>query len=254
MPFDEKYFNSYVASLLNLETIEEFIASLPSSSQDGYHEFITNLISYVNNEIKSSEELKSEGSVGEDLESELLKLNQIRSILVEKLSIFEDDKTLSPGKKNIIFLTTSADKACALSDIKDIPGEYAESVIDLVDRLENFGGETKFDDSSCKKLSFDNRFKDVFELKNFKVRLYFKMIDFDSVVVLMIAYKTQNNPKTIKETLESRVRMPVVFGSRTLKLDKIKKDLLDENLKSKMIKEHSLIKEELKEQLKRKIR
>lgn len=247
MEFDSLYFNSYVSSLLELESIEEIKSSLPSSNQDGYEEFIINLISFINEEIKSNKDLKEENNNSEDLEfleKELKKLNEIRNVLITKLDELNKEEKIPTGKKNIIFLTTSAGNPCVEKDLKEIPREYLDSLASLFERLENFGeNNSEFNDVSCKKLTSNNTFKDVFEMKSFKVRLYFEQLTSDSLLVLMCRFKNQTTSRYIDEVLEFRVRMPIEIGKEKLMIDSIKEKLSNPITRDSLIKENIRIKE-----------
>lgn len=249
MKFDNLYFNSYVNSLLELESIDEINSSLPSSNQDGYEEFVTNLINFINNEIKSNEELKKECNNSEDLLSidrELKKLNQIRNILIAKLEDINKEEKIPNGKKNLIFLTTSVGNPCIEKDLKEIPMEYVDSLIELFEKLENFGeNHTEFNDLVCKKLTSNSMFKDVFEMKTFKVRLYFEQLTKDTLLVLMCRFKNQTTSKYIDEVLESRVKMPIKLGSQKLKIDFIKEQLDKPLSRDSLIQENIRIKDDI---------
>lgn len=249
MKFDNLYFNSYVNSLLELESIDEINSSLPSPNQDGYEEFITNLINFINNEINSNEELKNECNNNDDLlliNQELKKLNQIRNILIARLNDITKEEKIPSGKKNLIFLTTSAGNPCIEKDLKEIPKEYFDSLADLFERLENFGEKSgEFNDTLCKKLTSNCTFKDVFEMKNFKVRLYFEQLDKDNLLVLMSRFKNQTTSKYIDEVLESRVRMPVIIGEKKLMVDLIKETLSNPLTRNSLIKKNNDIKDSI---------
>lgn len=252
MPFDDKYFNSYAASLLELD-IEDILSALPSSSQNGYYEFISNLILYVNNEIKSNEELRTESSDSEDIkffDSELEKLNKIRTILVSKLDeIRKENGTpdeISKEKKNLIFLITNAGNPFIERDLKEIPREYKNDLVNLLESLESFGLEDgRFNDQFLKKFTGNDSLKGTFEIKTFKVRLYFMPIDSDSVLVLMAEFKNQTNPKSTHEALSKRVSMNINNSNKLTLVDDLKRKLANPEIKAKLIEEHALIKEDL---------
>lgn len=94
--------NNYKTSILNLENIEDIIASLPSKNQDNYKDTIERLIMFINNEIESNSELEKESKDEEDklfLKSELERLNHIRDVLVDKLSEVYDKEVEITEKK-----------------------------------------------------------------------------------------------------------------------------------------------------------
>ena len=254
MDFDSLYFNSYITSLLELD-IEDIESSLPSSKEDGYMDFLKNAISYINKEIKSNEELKSESTDLEDIsfiEKEIEKLEKVRLLLAEKLEITLDNNiTIPVSNKHLIFLMTNASNPCIEKDLKDIPKEYAESLLDLFYRLESFGEDSaNFNDILCKKLTGNKEFKDVFEMKNFKVRLFFMQLDKDTVLVIMAKIKNQNTSTYLDDALSSR--LSIKYSSNETMIDKLKRDILNSELKDQMIIEHEKIKESILDKLKEK--
>lgn len=254
--------NNYETSILNLENIEDIIASLPSKNQDNYKDTIERLIMFINNEIESNNELEKESKDEEDklfLKSELERLNHVRDVLVDKLSeVYESQTEITneASKKNILFLMTNASNPCVEKDIKDIPNEYCDSLIELFDALENFDSrEGKYNDIVCKKLTNNVAVKDVFELKAFKVRLYFELLDKDTVVVLMATLKKDDNPKSITDTLSRRLSMIDANEKRYVPLvEQLKAQISDPNVKNKLIEEHSIIKDSIISELKSKVR
>ncbi len=238
-------FNTYAASLLELDNVEDIISSLPNGKES-----IQDLIEFINREIESNIELKNETD-DESIDLEIDRLNKIRDGLVKELSEVYDEVKTEEKKKNIVFLMTNASNPCIEKDIKDIPREYYDDLYEMLESLESFGSEEgKYNNTVCKKFTNNNSVKDVFELISFKVRLYFSQYDKDTIIVIMAALKNQTNSKVLYETLGHRVSMTLKRNSHYTLLDDLKTKLSDPETKIKLIEEHNEIKENIMEQLK----
>lgn len=244
MTFDDKYFDSYAKSLLELP-IEEFKVSLPSESQSGYLEFINKLLSYINNEINANLEIRGSSTDSSDIEyldSEIDKLQKMKSIIERKIGSITED--LPVPNFDIIFLKSNAGNPFIFKDLKSIPEEYYNTLIDLINELKQHDFSTGNITTKIKNMGNEKRFENVLEFITFKLRLYFRVINENTILLLQASFKTQTHSKLIKETLESRN----ILASKSI--DKLKRDLSDDEERISIMEENAKIEEEMFEYLK----
>ena len=79
-------------------------------------------------------------------------------------------------------------------------------------------------------------------------RLYFTMLDIDTVLIVMASYKVEMNPKTVRETLFKRI------SDNIEQINEIKSKIENEDEKAKLIEENMLIKDRIMESLDAKTR
>jgi len=243
--FDDKYFTSFKEALLELEADkDEILEVLPSDMIDGYEEFMEKLLVSIEEEIETLFPMLEETSDKEDLEylnNQCRLLSLKKSVIEEKLSeVKTEDINVPVGKKNLLFLMSEGDRPLVERDAKDISDEYLPSFGELIKELREYNLEfNRFDDTVSKKMTNHEKLKEVFEMKKFKVRLYYIILDEDTFLVLMGAYKNQNNPKWLTESLVTRL-----ISSKPI-VARLKKELQNPEKKEAMVEEHRQIADDL---------
>lgn len=244
MTFDDKYFNNYASALLSLDTMKEIEESLPKDSQSGYLEFMNELLAYIEEEISTNIEVRV--SINDDadieyLDSEIEKLEKVKNIVQNKINSIEQ---IPSSNLNIIFLNSEAGNPFIFRDLKSIPEEYYDSLLELFEGLKHIDFSLGVSDARLKNYSANNDLRNVLEYKIFKLRLFFRMLSDNTILLMQASYKTQTNPKLIKETLESRNTLANKY------IDKLKSDLNDPEKSLQLIEENSKIEEEFLQYLK----
>lgn len=244
MGFDEKYFNSYAKSLLELP-IEEFEKSLPNELQSGYIECMNKLLEYISLEVSATNEVRGSCVDLEDIEylnSEIEKFQKMKSIIEGKISSIADE--LPKSNFDIVFLKSKAGNEFIFRDLKSIPEEYYDSLFDLFKELKLYNFSTGNITNKIRYMGVDKKYEHIYEYKAFKLRLFFRVINENTLLLLQASYKTQTHSKLIEETLESRN----VLASKSF--EKLKRDLSDENIRLSIIEENSKVEEDVYEYLK----
>ena len=151
----------------------------------------------------------------------------------EALEILEEEVSAlnSDGKKNLIFAFTDSGNVYFEKDLKEIPEEYYQVVIDNLYELEN--------GNIGKNFKSNNKLSGLRELCPFKVRLIFRVLDYDTIYVMMVRMKKDNCSR-------DDVKQPEIRSNNTndqfLKLKKLFRD-------PKFKKEYVLKNEGIKENL-----
>lgn len=244
MSFDDKYFDSYAISLLELP-IEEFEKSLLNESQSGYIEFMHKILEHIFIEIRAYNEVSSSCTNPEDLEyldSEIEKIHKMKEIVEEKINNIS--QVLPKHNFDIVFLKSEAGNPFIFRDLKTIPEEYYNSLFELFNELKSYDFSSGNITTKIKNMGSEKRFENILEFKTFKLRLYFKPISDNTLLLLQASYKTQTQSKLIKETLESRNILANKY------VDKLKEDLSNEEKALDIKDENSKVEEELYQFLK----
>lgn len=248
--FDSKYFERYTAVMLNISHIEEFKESLPSSQFEGYEATMRKILSAIQNEIEGFSDLLVQSRDKKDIafitkEIEMLRKKEtiVKEALERNVASKQDESEIVPdqGKKNLIFLKSQAGNVFFNGDIKDFPEEYLLDLIDLIKKLENY--DTTFNTVMHRKIANNNSLKNLFELKFYKIRLIYRHLDKDTVLVIMGCYKNQTNPSKERETLALRIKQ----SQETI--DSLIEDLMDPVKKSNIIEENKKIEADIIEQI-----
>lgn len=206
MSFDEKYLNSYISIIQEMETEEQIEGALPSRETQNYEDFIQILIQKFM-EIRQTLSMMlldvTDDTDQKYLEEELERNDLHLSILnhcLEKTTIH----TENPPKRNVIFLKTASDGVSFFEkDLKTFPKEYLPYIMELYEKLkQDFYSKN---DVLLKKMKENPHIKDFYELKDFKIRLVFRILK-DNTAVVIAAYLKKSNslPKNIRELLKDR--------------------------------------------------
>lgn len=244
MGFDEKYFNSYAKSLLELP-IEEFEKSLPNELQSGYIECMNKLLEYISLEVSATNEVRGSCVDLEDIEylnSEIEKFQKMKSIIEGKISSIADE--LPKSNFDIVFLKSKAGNEFIFRDLKSIPEEYYNALFELFNELKKLDFSSGEFSMKVKNLDSDKRFDHVLEFKVFKLRIYFRILSNDTLLLLQAYYKTQTNPALLKDTLASRNQ----FANKCI--DELRADLNSSEKSLEIKKENSKVEEDVYEYLK----
>ena len=113
--------------------------------------------------------------------------------------IMENDE-----RRNLIYAFTKSDVTYLQNDVKSIPEEYYEKIIEMLERLEY--DDLGFNSEKVRKLRNNKKIEGVYELKEFKLRLIYRVLDSDSVYVMMVRMKKDDLVSIDKENIIERNR------------------------------------------------
>lgn len=246
----EELRESYFIAISKLDNEEDIKSSLPSSSYDNFEELINMIISKLDDEISEweHEDLLAETSGDkETIKKELDILNLKKRICLDKINEFNQNNALVEAyektpEKHLIFATSNLGNTLFLRDLKDIPEEYYNTVIELLNKLENNiyeGNETK-----DKKLIGNKNITDIYEKKDFKIRICYRMLTPDTCYVMLAKMKKSNND--LKDRLEIENRKLNTESD----YQRVKRLLQDPKSREELISESEQIKNEIEKYIK----
>ena len=248
-PTLEELRESYYFAISKLDNEEDIKSSLPLSSYDNFEELINMIISKLEDEISEweHEDLLAETSGDkETIKKELDILNLKKKICLEKIEEFNQNNTLEETyektpEKHLIFAKSDLGNVFFLRDLKDISEEYFGGILDLLNDLENNNIDV-MNDSKDKKLN--GLLSGIFEKKDFKVRICYRMLTSDTCYVMLAKMKKSNNDLKDRMEIENRRLNTEVDYQR------VKKLLQDPKSREELIIANKQIKNEIENYIK----
>lgn len=244
--FDIKYYEKYKTAILGMTSITDFVDALPSERFDGYKAIMLKLLEAIQQDMETLNKMLLQAKDGSDtsfINSELQLFAEKQEIISQKITDLEKPKEngikengisdINSDRKDLIFLKSPMGNTFLERDTKDFPEEYFPDVIDLIRKLREY--DVTFNNAYHRKFINDDSLNGIFELKCHKVRLIYKHLDKDTILVIMALYKNQTAPTKEKESLVSRV------GQSKAIISSIMEDLRDPEKKAELIEDHALI-------------
>lgn len=228
----QKYYES-ISLLQNKEDIEN---ALPKPEYESFFPLISGLISKLEEELTTSQEMIQESSDMKEYIEEEINLIKLKLDICNKLlHMAQEDKQIeeeatNAQKKNIIFATTDSGNVCIENDLKGIPEEYLQSVEDSLMQLQD--GFVEDNIEKGKSMTNNVKLSKVHELKHFKVRIIYKILSPDTVYILMIKMKKSNNALRDRREMEERVEQ------RTKQYEQLKIKIKDPVIKEELIRQN----------------
>lgn len=127
-----------------------------------------------------------------------LKIKAFYETREKKLYSFDEieetvDNTINENlnAKKIIYATSEINplNAKIISDLKDIPEEYYESILDLLTDFKN----NTLTGNKIKRLTNNGKLKYFYEIKEYQTRIIFKRLQDDTICILGVFIKKDNN-------------------------------------------------------------
>lgn len=249
-PSLEELRESYFIAISKLTNEEDIRNSLPLSSSDSFEELINMIISKLDDEISEWEHEDLLAVTNDDKETvkkELDILNLKKRICLEKIDEFNQNKALEEAyektpKKHLIFATSNLGNILFLRDLKDISEEYYNKILELLSKLEY----NIYDNNETKdrKLANNRNVTNIYEKKDFKVRICYRMLTPDTCYVMLAKMKKSNND--LKDRLEIENRKLNTESD----YQRVKKLLQDPKSREELINSNEEIKKEIEKYIK----
>lgn len=249
-PSLEELRESYFIAISKLTNEEDIRNSLPLSSSDNFEELINMIISKLDDEISEWEREDLLAVTNDDKETvkkELDILNLKKRICLEKIDEFNQNNALEEAyektpKKHLIFATSNLSNILFLRDLKDISEEYYNKVLELLSKLEY----NIYDNNETKdrKLANNRNVTNIYEKKDFKVRICYRMLTPDTCYVMLAKMKKSNND--LKDRLEIENRKLNTESD----YQRVKKLLQDPKSREELINSNEEIKKEIEKYIK----
>lgn len=222
--FDEEveFYISEIESLKEEELSEKLSEVLPVRANYNYKKIIIRIIAEYVKDIKDINEIlimdtdKMDITELNEYKEEIKKLSKKIELL--KIALKDDKKieTENNHQNRIIFAPTAGGNIRAIDSIKDMPIEYYESFLELFNSIKD--GTFK----NIRKFSNSGQLNGLFEVKGFKVRVYFDRIFKDTYAIIGVYVKKVDNDKAFRSYVTN------IYDEYKKNMKKIKENIANE--------------------------
>lgn len=147
-------------------------------------------------------------------------------------------------KKNLIFATTEYNNIYIEKDLKSIPQEYYEDIIECLRQLQDGFEENNI--QKGRQLWNNNKLSGLHELKPFKVRIFYRNLAPDMVYVLLVRMKKSDNSQLDREEAIIRNKQT------TNEFERLKEEIKNPERKQELIEQNIEIYERVLERINQK--
>ena len=201
----EQYYSSIV-DIMDLEQIDSF---LPEYSYYAFFRIMKGLIQILKNYYNELNEV-----LLSDTETPDLTMIEEYEITARKIEICEkkyqeakekenvEDLFYDGKVKHIIYATRGDGCTYFENDLNSIPEEEYFKILQSINELLN--GIRSSNIVKDRRFINDATVKDVFEKKTFRVRVLYKLLDSNTVFLIMVKQKKKDNAKLDKEVIKAR--------------------------------------------------
>lgn len=207
----EELRQQYYQAISLLQNEEDIIECLPAIEFDNCIELLDGLITKLSedlNELQQNINQEDDREIKELLTEEAnqverkIKLCEERKTLALQLQDYEEIEERNDTEKNIIFATSKPNNTYLESDLKDIPEEYLNKVLECLKQIKD--NNSIVNTQKERKLSNNKQVKDIREAKLFKIRVYYKLLDGNTAFVMGALYKKDDNPSSVLNAIINR--------------------------------------------------
>lgn len=234
--------DAYYDAIVKLQYKEDILRELPDPDYYNYFPIMNALV------LKLVHECKAYEKFGDDLEA-----MEVISSLKDKIDICKEQiKTVRDDLKDqsfeeqskhpvrhLIFAKTNVMGGTFLErDLKKIPSEYYDKVSSAMEFLEY--GDFHSSGNKIRQLTNNKKMFGLFEIKEFKVRLVYRVLSGDMVYVMLARMKKDDNSAVDQKDL-------IVRGKNTMdEYQKLKEQVKDASQRDLLLMEHDNIKQNIK--------
>ena len=238
----DKMRDSYYEAILLLQDENDILSALPTPEYQNFFPLMEGLISKLIHEYEEYQSLNDmDEEILDEIESLKKKIDICKSLLVRvsnEISSETLDKQATYPKRHLIFAKVSSGATYLEKDLKNIPFEYYDKVLATLDTLEN--GDIGSNSEKARQFVFDKRLSGIYEIKEFKIRLIYKVLKGNIVYVMRVRMKKDDNSLIDKQDLVNRIKSTID------EFTELKNNIENEDYRLSLIEEHFNIYQELK--------
>ena len=247
----ESLWQQYYDAIKLLQDRNDIIDALPKPIYKSFFSIMPGLIEKLKEEEQELKELivgeeKNSSdyiNIMEDLKLCMFKIeicNELYKNATDEVEIEKEGEEAI--HKNIIFSKTNSENIYLQKDLKSIPEEYFSAILDCIEKLEN--GYKEENTEKAKAFTTSNsKLVGIHEIKPFKIRVAYKILDKDTIYILIARLKKDNNESLDRDEIIKRA------NNTEKEYNKIKQEIKNESKKNRLLQEHRKIKEEIEEYL-----
>ena len=246
----DKEILKYYEGIILLDNEEDIRLLLPSPDFPSFLPIMEGLIAKLKTDIANINEFikKDTNPEEQDYYKQELKLHNLKlNICKEQIQVFKSQteqlkEFFANTNKHIIFAKSNKGNILFERDLKYISKEYYKEVEECLLKLQE--GIKEGNEEKAKKLMNNKALSGLHEIKAFKVRIVYRILDSNTIYVILAKMKKSDNESKDREELKDRkIKTNQEFESLKIKIK-------DENFKSKLIEENEETLKELRKTLK----
>ena len=220
--------NHYYNAIVNCSDLEQLKKELPSGDYFNFFELMDGIIGALSNYLKEWENLDDDFSK-EELEEIKLLRKKIELCIERKEKVQEEVNQQTSNleeSRNIVFASTSSGNNYFLSDLKDIPQEYYQDIINSLNVL--VSEEISSNIQKNRSMTNSTVLKGIHEIKEYQVRLYYQLVGKGTNIIFIngVRIKKDNFSRLDREFPADR-KEKTAFQLNTLKNSSNDKDYID---------------------------
>lgn len=201
----EKLRDSYYSSIVLLQDEKDILEALPSPEFQNFFPLMEGVISKLVAECREFESLGNDADILEEVCSLKKKIELCKKRVESVTKQLKDESIESQAaqsKRHLIFAKTTFGSTFLQRDLKDIPREYYDKVQATLETLEY--GDLGSNTEKVRQLSNNKKLFGLYEIKEFKIRLIYRVLSGDMVYVMQTRMKKDNNSMVDQKELISR--------------------------------------------------
>lgn len=203
----EQLRNAFYESILLLQDEKDIMDALPAPEFQSFFPLMEGLISKLVTECKEFQSLGNDLDVLEEVELLKKKIDICKNrVELVKKQVSEDslESQAACSKRHLIFAKTTFGSTFLQKDLKDIPKEYYDKVLATLETLES--GDFNSNTEKVRQLTNNKKLFGLYEIKEFKIRLVYRVLDGDMVYVMQTRMKKDDNSSLDQKDLINRNR------------------------------------------------
>ena len=237
---------NYFEAISLLQDENDIISALPKPEYKSFFTIMEGLLIMITNEINETEAFinteKDEScrqELIEDLKLWKLKFNLCKKIYMKARADEQEEEDFDKTSvKGITFASTLGGSTFFERDLKSMPGEYYDDVLELLRKLKE--GEIDANEQKEKQLTNNNALRGVREKKGFKVRIAYRILDSGIVYVMLVKMKKSDNDRKDVEVVVERKK------NTNSEFERLKDKIKEENFRNQLISDGTLAYERIK--------
>lgn len=241
----EKLRAQYYNAIVDLQDEQHILDSLPTGEFQSFFPLMEGLISKFVEDYQELQSLADDPDVLELLEGLKMKIDICKERVESVKRQVEEDSIESQATcsmRHLIFAKTAFGSTFLQRDLKNIPHEYYDKVLSMLDTLEY--GDFSSNPEKVRQLTNNKKLFGLYEIKEFNVRLIYRVLSGDMVYVMQARMKKDDNSSQDRKNLINRSRYT---NDEYMEL---KEKVLNPHEKDLLIMEHEAIKNEILSDLK----
>ena len=243
----EKLRQQYFEAMMKLHNKQDVIDAMPKLEYNSFFSIMNGLITSIDqNIIQLNKEMRTLDETDQELivlVQEEMQIMQYKKEICEQLlkeALAKGDatsETMVSLKRNLIFATTELGNICIERDLKNLPEEYYDSVLQSLINIEN--GLAEANDQKAKELTGDRKLAGLHEIKLFKVRVLYKNLSPDMAYVFLVKMK--------KSDFDHLDRKEIVIRNKNVQneYERLKEEINNPLKKAALIQENLQVRERI---------